>query len=219
MRESALPPTGALAGTTAYQSSQYLANGAPEGQHPDQPERARQHGAPVWGLASKFQPVDLTASVVSHHLRPYDVGLAVDLVKNLGWDAADIVRRAGTNSVAGLVKMTTGYQLRLNVGKPRLQEAGDWQGLPGLASLRARCLGRRLHRHHLASGRAPTTRASAWAPSLAFDRRATLGLRFTSTRNLDDGVRFTDSNGAVSGDLSSAPLKIDVLQLEANLRF
>ena len=56
----------------------------------------------------------------------------------------------------------------------------------------------------------------------AFDRRSTLGLRLTSTRNLDDGARFLSIPGdptSVSGNLSSAPLKIDLFQVEANVRF
>ena len=44
----------------------------------------------------------------------------------------------------------------------------DWRGLPGSWQRSSCSLG----------------------ATYAFDRRATLGLRFTSTKNLDDGVRF-----------------------------
>jgi hypothetical protein len=52
----------------------------------------------------------------------------------------------------------------------------------------------------------------------AFVDNATLGLRYFSTRELDDGVRFTSGSGQV-GNMSSAPLRIDTVQVEANLRF
>jgi hypothetical protein len=40
-------------------------------------------------------------------------------------------------------------------------------------------------------------------------------LRFTGTRSLDDGYRDADGRA----NLSSAPLRIDVLQLDLNARF
>jgi hypothetical protein len=49
-----------------------------------------------------------------------------------------------------------------------------------------------------------------------------VGLRWTSTRNLDDGRRFLSISGdptSLTGNVSSAPLKIDVIQLEVNARF
>ena len=55
-----------------------------------------------------------------------------------------------------------------------------------------------------------------------FDRHATIGVRWTSTRNLDDGRRFLANPSdptSVTGNLSSAPLKIDVIQVEVNAKF
>jgi hypothetical protein len=43
-----------------------------------------------------------------------------------------------------------------------------------------------------------------------------LGWRWTSTRNLDDGVI---APLAPTGTLSAAPFKVDVLQIELNSRF
>ena len=54
----------------------------------------------------------------------------------------------------------------------------------------------------------------------AIDGRAVLGLRLTSSRNLDDGVRTVNATtGAVESSFSNAPLKIDVLQLDLDTRF
>ena len=54
------------------------------------------------------------------------------------------------------------------------------------------------------------------------DHNTNFGLRWTSTRNLDDGQRFLAVPGdptSVSGNLSSAPLKIDVIQVEVSSKF
>ena len=54
----------------------------------------------------------------------------------------------------------------------------------------------------------------------AMDNRAVLGLRLTSSRNLDDGARTSNATtGAVESSFSNAPLKIDVLQLDLSTRF
>jgi len=58
--------------------------------------------------------------------------------------------------------------------------------------------------------------------SIGLDRNFWLSGRWTSTRNLDDGVRFLAVPGdasSLSGNLSSAPLRIEVFQLDLNARF
>lgn len=49
----------------------------------------------------------------------------------------------------------------------------------------------------------------------AFDRKSSLGLRFTSTESLDDGYRTARGQAT----LGSAPLRIDLLQVDLNARF
>ena len=58
--------------------------------------------------------------------------------------------------------------------------------------------------------------------SYALDLRFWMSARWTSTRNLDDGVRYLAVPGdaaSLSGNLSSAPLRIDVFQLDLHARF
>ena len=123
--------------------------------------------------------------------------------------------------MADLRDKTLGYQGRLQFGKPKLAERGDWQAFVAF---------RHFERDAWVDAYTDTTwhlggtnyKGFSLGGQYAFDTKASLAMRFTSTRNHDDGVRFLAIPGdetSISGNLSSAPLKIDVLQLEANLRF
>ena len=213
-REQGLPPTGPFANTVPYQLSQY-------------PSGVRQKGntlidlnAPtstatnaVWGLASRFKPYNITLGLVDRQFDPFQVGASVDFVRNTGFEISDIVRRFGADAppeLQSLNAMTTGWQTRLNFGISRMQERGDWTGFIAW---------RRFERDAWPDAFTDTTwnlggtnyKGYSIGGSYMFDRHATFGARWTSTRNLDDGT-----NGA---DLSSAKLKIDVLQLETNVKF
>lgn len=220
-RESELPPTGALSGVTPYQTSAYPAAIRQKGNTLINLNAPLSTASPVWGLASDFRPVDLTLSLISRHYEPYEASLTLDVVKNTAFDVKDIVRRAGTTAVSGLKDRTLGYQARLQFGTPKLTERGDWQTFIAY---------RHFERDAWLDAYTDTTwhlggtnyRGFSLGAQYAYDAKATLGLRFTSTRNLDDGVRFLAIPGdpsSVSGNLSSAPLKIDVFQLETTLRF
>ena len=221
VREDTLPPTGALAGTVAYQLSQYPAAVRQKGNTLINLNAPASTAAPVWGLASRFRPMSLSLGVVAKHWDPVQLGLSVDVVKNTGFDLDDIERRAGTSAVQGLKAKTLGYQARVTVGRARLQDAGDWQ---------AHLAWRHFERDAWVDAYTDTSwhgggtnyRGFSLGGQYAFDKRATLGLRLISTRNLDDGVRFLaipGDPGSVSGNLSSAPLKIDTVQLDALVRF
>jgi len=221
VRESELPPTGALAGVVPYQTSAYPAATRQKGNTLINLNAPQSTAAPVWGLASRFRPVDLSLSLSSRHYSPYEATLSVDVVKNTAFDSSDIERRAGTTAVQGLRDKTLGYQAKLLFGAPKLAQAGDWQAFAAF---------RHFERDAWVDAYTDTTwhlggtnyKGFSLGGQYTIDRQATLGLRFTSTKNLDDGVRFLAIPGdesSISGNLSSAPLKIDLLQLEANLKF
>lgn len=221
VRENDPPPTGPRAGTVAYQLSQYPAAVRQKGNTLINLNDPTSTAAPVWGLASKFRPVNLSAAVTFGHFEPYQVGLSADWVKNTGFDLADIRQRAGTNAVDVVLPKTTGVQLRGVIGTPKLAERGDWQGFVAL---------RKFERDAWVDAFTDTTwhlggtnyKGFSVGGSYTLDRNTTFGARWTSTRNLDDGYRFlavpTDPT-SVSGNLSSAPLKIEVIQLEVQSRF
>ena len=220
-REDGPPPSGARAGTTPYLLSQYPTSARQKGNTLINLNDPTNTGAPVFGLASKFRPVNVTAGVTFAHFDPAIVGISADYVKNTAFDNADIRRRAGTDGVNDLAAKTTGLQLRAQVGALRLAERGNWQTFFAL---------RKFERDAWLDAFTDTTwhlggtnyKGFQVGGSYAIDRSTWLTLRYSSTRNLDDGRRFLAVPGdptSVSGNLSSAPLKIDVLQLEVNSRF
>lgn len=232
-RETALPPaTGSpLAGAQTYLPSQYpsnvrskgntLINLCPAGSEGNANAPAPcTNGGPVWGLASKFRPINFTTGLVLRQLDPLEIGVNFDYVRNSGFDLADIRRRAAANSplLDSLAEKTTGAQLRLNIGHPSLSNAGQWNAFVAM---------RKFERDAWIDGFTDTTwhlggtNYKGWqiGGNYAFDRRTTLGLRLTSSRNLDDGVRVDLGGGRFTGTLSSAWMKIDVLQLDLNARF
>jgi len=220
-RESEPPPTGPRAGTVPYQLSQYPASVRQRGNTLINLNDPTSTAAPVWGLASKFRPLNVSAGVTFSQFEPIAIGVTADYVKNSAFDLDDIRRRAGTDAVNDLANKTTGIQLKTQVGSLRLAERGDWQTFFAL---------RKFERDAWLDAFTDTTwhlggtgyKGFSLGGAYAIGRSTTLGLRYTSTRNLDDGRRFLAVPGdptSVSGNLSSAPLKIDVIQVEVNSRF
>ena len=221
VRESDPPPAGARAGTVAYQTSQYASSVRQRGNTLINLNDPTNSASPVWGLASKFRPINLSAALSFSQLEPYLVGLSVDYVDNSAFDLADIRQRAGTSAVDDLAAKTRGYQLKAQFGSPKLAERGNWQTFVAL---------RHFERDAWVDAYTDTTwhlggtnyKGFSAGASYTLGRNTNFSARWTSTRNLDDGQRFFALAGdptSVSGNLSSAPLKIDVIQLEVSSRF
>ncbi len=221
VRETNPAPTGPLAPTQPYEQSQYPAGARLRGNTLINLNDPTNTGAPVWGLASKFRPVDVTAGLTLRQFDPVIAALTFDYVKNSGFDRTDIAERSGNSALAGLVNMTTGVQARLQVGSRDLTQRGAWNTFLAY---------RQFDRDAWLDAFTDTTwnlggtnyRGFSLGGSYTFDRRASVGLRWTTTRNLDDGVRTLSNPSqptSVIGDMSSAPLKIDVIQLDLNTKF
>lgn len=215
VREIQPPPTGPRAGTVPYLTSEYPASARQKGNTLINLNDPTSTAAPVWGLASRFRPVNLSLGLTYKAWLPYELGLTFDYLRNTGFDVADIERRALDARVRLVAEKTRGLQLRGTFGVPRLEEKGQWQLFAAL---------RQFERDAWPDAFTDTTwhgggtSYKGWAlgGSWALDRSASLGLRWTSTRNLDDGVV---SPFAPGGTLSSAPLRIEVLQMDLNARF
>lgn len=215
VRETQPRPGGAAASTTAYLTREYPRSLRLKGNTLVNLNDPTSTAAPTWGLASKFRPVNLSVAM-AYKLSPQQQAIvALDWVKNTAFDLADIERRAGDTRVRDIAERTTGLQLRLQFGSTALGERGEWQGFAAL---------RKFDRDAWLDGLTDTTwhgggtGYQGWSlgARYAFDRRTHLGLRWTSTRNLDDKVVSTTFP---LGTLSGAPLKLDVLQLDLNTRF
>jgi hypothetical protein len=222
-RETSPPPSGPRSGATSYFASQYPTSLRLKGNTLINLNDPTSTAAPTWGLASKFRPVNLTASLqLDAGVLPVPVGLTLDLIKNTGFDLPDIQARAGVSEpLATLRDKTSAAQARVQVGAPRLARRGDWQAYTAW---------RLVQRDAWVDGFTDTTwhlggtNYKGWSLGghLGLDRNFWLSARWTSTRNLDDGVRFLavpNDPTSLSGNLSSAPLRIEVLQLDLNARF
>ncbi len=77
-----------------------------------------------WGLASKFRPVNLTASLDLAHFDPVHVVLTADYIKNTAFDRGEIQSRTGINLTDG---KDYGYLYKVTVGMPKLEKRHDWQ--------------------------------------------------------------------------------------------
>lgn len=154
------------------------------------------------GLASRFRPFNLTATLELAHFDPVFVTLTADYVKNLGFDRSEIRNRAGFD----LEPKTAGYQVRAQVGARTMRSAADWQVFGAY---------RVLERDAVLDGFTDTnwnlggTNYKGWSlgASYGIDRNAWMTARWISTRAL------TYPGGPW------APFNVDVLQVELNGRF
>lgn len=223
-RETSPLPSGPSSGSVDYFGSQYPSNWRSRGNTLININDPTSSAAPTWGLASKFKPVNFTAGLSVDALAPVMLNFNFDWVKNTGFDLADIRSRSGAalnDPTAPLLNKTTALQGRVQAGAARLAKRGDWQSFLAY---------RYMERDAWVDAFADTTwhlggtNYKGWSlgGNYAFDRNFWLGARWTSTRGLDDGVRFlTDKNdpSSLNGYMSSAPLRIDVIQLDLNARF
>lgn len=219
-RESSPPPSGPRNGATNYFASQYTAGLRLKGNTLININDPTSAAAPTWGLASRFKPIDLTVGLQLDGVLPVPVGFTFDVIKNTGFNLQDIQARAGV-PLPDLREKTLAFQARVQAGTPKLARRGDWQAFATL---------RQVERDAWVDGFTDTTwhlggtNYKGWSigGNYGLDRNFWLGARWTSTRNLDDGVRFLAVPGdptSLSGNLSSAPLRIDVFQLDLNARF
>ena len=78
---------------------------------------------PVWGLASDYQLLNLTATADLAHFDPLHVMLSGDVVQNIGYDKATVASRMG----AGYEAKTLGWQGRVAVGMRNMSRRDNWQ--------------------------------------------------------------------------------------------
>jgi len=207
-------PSGAGSKAGGYLNSQYPTSVRQKGNtliRVNAPTSNAALQSPVWGLASKFRPLVLNLGYQTTAMESVTFKSSLDWIKNTGFDLADINRR--TASPISLAEKTTALQVRAQLGSPRQELRGDWT---------AYLAWRRFERDAWVDAFTDTTwhlggtNYSGWAIGGAYyvGPRTSAGLRVTSTRNLEDGALI----GGVP-NVSSSPLKIDVIQLELNTRF
>jgi hypothetical protein len=159
-----------------------------------------------WGLASKFRPINLTASVDLAHFDPVHVILTADWVRNTAFDRNEIATRT-----QGRVNLSDGddkgYQYKLTVGMPKLKEARDWQ-----VSMAYRYLGSDAVVDAFTDsdfgGGGTNLKGYTLGLQYAVDRNAVVGLRWLSADQIDSFAPSADYK-----------FSLDVLQADVNVRF
>lgn len=99
------------------------------------------NGTPVWGIASKFRVLNLTAGGDFGFAEPWRVGFNVDWLRNLGFDQEEIRHRIGSAEASlpqdrsgsnGVQRpRTDGYRFEVSVGNGLRDLPGSWQVFAG----------------------------------------------------------------------------------------
>ncbi len=85
----------------------------------------------IFGLASRFDILDLHGQVYLTNFHPIDIVIGADYVRNLGFKRMDIINRGpinnlGSGSQAPFVGGDDGYQADISVGYQTLEKKWDW---------------------------------------------------------------------------------------------
>lgn len=194
------------AGNASYGQYEYGANLRQKGNTLFRTNAVSDAAASIWGLASRFRPINLTASLDLAHFDPVHVVLTGDWVKNQNFNRGEIARRT-----QGRVVLTDGkdhgYQYKLTVGMPQMKNARDWQ-----VSFASRYLG--------SDAVVDAFTDSDFGLGGTNVKGYTLGMQYGLDRNATLGVRWLSADQIDSFTLNPIHrFSADVLQVDVNVRF
>jgi Putative porin len=157
------------------------------------------NGNSLLGLASEFRELSFTVFYDVAQFSSGSVSLLLDAVKNIGYDREEIRLRTG-----GLIDQkprTLGYQVRLAVGREKVEKQGDWLISGGYKYLERDAVvdGFTESDFHLGG-----TDAKGWILGASYGVAANTWLR----------ARWLSAN-----EIDGPPLAIDVLQIDLNAKF
>ncbi len=156
-------------------------------------------GDPVlYGLASKFRELDVTAKWDWAAFDPIHVMLTADFVKNLGYDQNEITLRTG---LAAPSPRVNGHAVMLSVGVPKIQRYGDWQANVTYKYVESDAVLDALNDQDFHLG-GTNAKGFIIGGSYGLDKNTWLTTRWLSTDQID-----------------GAPLAVDTLQIDLNARF
>jgi hypothetical protein len=152
----------------------------------------------LFGLASQFRVVNLTAELGLRYDELRRVTLLGDWARNVGFDSEEIFRRTGG---LALEKRVDAWHLRASFGHDLLEHWGDWFAFGGYKSIQRDAL---LDAFNDGDFHLGGTDAKGWyfGGGYAIGRNAWIGLKYTTANEID-----------------GPPLAIDVLQVDLNARF
>lgn len=168
----------------------------------------------IWGLASKFRPVALTAVWDMAHYDPIHVVLAADYVKNFAFDKEEILRRTGLTSAELPDGKDSGTLLKVMVGYPKITRAHEWNATVGYRYLGSDAV---LDAFTVADfGLGGTNTKGYWFDlRYGIARNTWMGLRWLSSDSIDSTL---PGGGLISGQ-DKTKYSVDVLQVDLTASF
>lgn len=152
---------------------------------------------PLLALASEYRLVNLTGQIDFPVLADKRVVIVGDFVRNIGFDQAAVSQRAGVD----VKPMTTAYHLRLGFGNAEVKARHDWQVFMAY---------KRIERDSMLDAFTDSDFRLGGTDAKGYILGGSYGLG----KNTAASLRF------FSGDsIAGAPLSIDVLQFDLNVRF
>jgi hypothetical protein len=163
----------------------------------------------LYGLASKFREANLSTKLDLGFVGPTHVILDGDYVRNIGFNEREIIQRTGFP----VNRQITGWQTRLMVGYPTLQQKYSWQAFIGYRYVQRDAVLDAFtdQDFHLGGTDAQGYYLGA---RFAFEKNTAVTLRWYSAKQID-GVELAGADSVLSG----LPLAIDVAQLDITASF
>ncbi|WP_018508387.1 putative porin [Thiobacillus thioparus] len=155
-------------------------------------------GTGTWALAADYQLANLTAMVDLAQFEPVHVILTGDVVKNIGYDSAEVQQRMG----AGYQARTLGWNTKLTVGMPKVDKEGDWQAFLGYRNLQRDATLDAFTDSDFNLG-GTNSKGFYLGGLYGIDRNSWLGVKWLSADSIDGPLSFG----------------VDVLQVDFNAKF
>lgn len=171
------------------------------------------NGEAIWGLASKFRPVSLTAAVAMAHFDPVHVIVTGEYVKNVAYDKSEIFRRTGLSEAQMPDGGSSGGLLKVLVGYPKISRMHEWNATIGYRYLGSDAV---LDAFAIGDYGLGGTNSKGYWFDLRYgvSRNTYLGVRWLSSDSIDSTIPMGRSLG-----LGSTGYSVDVLQVDLSASF
>jgi hypothetical protein len=180
--------------------------------YPDTLATAPADDVDMFGLASDFKILNLTASLELLELEPTRLWFVADYVQNLGWDRGEVLDRIGgdpslaTNPLSG--GHDTGYMFKMEAGTKNLLKPGDWRAFLGYRYLEPDAV---LDAYTDSDFHFGGTNSKGWflGGRYVFEDNVYIGMRYLSAEEVmtpNDVLPL----GTTSGSLGLDTLQIDI---------
>jgi hypothetical protein len=161
-----------------------------------------------YGLASEFRNLSITGKLEYDRFDPVRLALLGEVTKNIAFDEGRISRHAVNNRKAGTATKAgafeggdTAWNLALTVGKPAMQQFGDWQAGFGYRYVESDAVVDGFTDSDFGGG-GTNVQGFSLGGSMAISPAVRIGLRWMTT-----------------DEIVGAPLSTDTLQFDLNAKF